>query len=167
MSRSISQQLKIIRRILVVRRDTQRHHSLQDALISVYCQNNVRISINYIYLQKQFTIFVIRKECVSVDIIEITLTWRRMATQKEERKDKSNKKHFQTISNTRKDSRHYKILVKNSYHAGLGRQVATSRQSRPLSQDSIGSPEPYLIDSVSSIFLKRQPVRRNLRESGE
>lgn len=52
-----------------------------------------------------------------------------------------------------------KIPVKLADHEGLGRLVATSRQSKPLSQDSIGSPEAYLIDSLSSIFLKRQPAK--------
>lgn len=36
--------------------------------------------------------------------------------------------------------------------------LVTSKQSKPWSQDSIGSPEAYLIDSLNSIFLKRRPM---------
>lgn len=45
-----------------------------------------------------------------------------------------------------------------SYLRMLGIEFETSRQSNPLSQDSIESPEAYLIDSKSSIFLKRRPA---------
>lgn len=35
----------------------------------------------------------------------------------------------------------------------------TSKQSNLLSQLSMGSPEAYLMDSLSSIFLNRRPER--------
>lgn len=43
----------------------------------------------------------------------------------------------------------------------LGTEFVTSRQSKALSQDSIGSAEAYLIDSLSSIFLKIRPALKS------
>lgn len=43
----------------------------------------------------------------------------------------------------------------------LGMELVTSKQSKALSQLSIGSPEAYLIDSLNSIFLNRRPERNN------
>ena len=79
-----------------------------------------------------------------------------MTTKIQKRTIKQRKKGMQTL--------HY-LYVKSPYHEGLGRQLATSRHSRPLSQDSTGSPEAYLIDSVSSIFLKRQPESEETSDS--
>jgi len=65
----------------------------------------------------------------------------------------------------RKDGNILFIWSEIPYQAGFGRQLATSRHSNPLSQDSIGSPEAYLIDSLSSIFLKRQPESKENSDS--
>jgi len=40
-----------------------------------------------------------------------------------------------------------------------------SKQSRELSQLSMGSPEAYLMDSLNSIFLNRRPETYNSRFS--
>lgn len=44
----------------------------------------------------------------------------------------------------------------------LGMELVASKQSKPWSQDSIGSPEAYLMDSFNSTFLKSLPITKRL-----